>query len=64
MALVSSAQILRRCDPAKADYYTAVAQEMANDILTYHYNPELKATLETVLTDGGHVDNGTDTKHG
>lgn len=57
MVLVSSAQVLRRCDPAKAEYYTAVAQEMANDILTYHYRPELKATLENVLPDGSHIDN-------
>ena len=57
MVLVSAAQTLRRCDPAKAEYYTEIAQQMADDILTYHYRPELKATLENVLPDGSHIDN-------
>lgn len=59
MVMVSTAQILRRCDPAKADYYTAVAKRMANDILTYHYHPELTATLENVLPNGSHIDDPT-----
>lgn len=57
MVLVSAAQLLSRCDPAKAEYYTNVAKRMAEDILTYHYRPELKATLENVLPDGSHIDN-------
>lgn len=56
MVLVSSAQILRRCDPDKADYYTEVAQEMADAIITYHYKPELKCCLESVLLDGSRYD--------
>ncbi len=56
MVLVSSAQILRRCDPSKADYYTEVAQEMADAIINYHYKPELKCVLESVLLDGSHYD--------
>lgn len=57
MVLVSSAQVLRRCDPAKADYYTAVVREMVDALMNYHYQPELKCTLESVLPEGGHIDN-------
>ena len=56
MVLVSSAQILRRCDPSKADYYTEIAQEMADAIINYHYKPELKCVLESVLLDGSRYD--------
>ncbi|MBQ9413788.1 MAG: AGE family epimerase/isomerase [Clostridia bacterium] len=56
MVLVSSAQLLRRCDPDKADYYTAVADEMAAAILDYHYKPELECVLESVLLDGTRYD--------
>ncbi|MGM9657689.1 MAG: AGE family epimerase/isomerase [Eubacteriales bacterium] len=56
MVLVSSAQALRRCDPARADYYTAVTEEMVNDILTYHYKPELHCVLEDVASDGSFID--------
>ena len=57
MVLVSSAQLLRRCDPAKADYYSAVVRSLTEDILKYHFHPELRASLENVLQDGSHVDN-------
>ena len=36
MVLVSSAQLLRRCDPSKADYYTKVTNEMVDAIIDYH----------------------------
>lgn len=57
MVLVSTAQLLRRCDSAKADYYSAVVREITEDILKYHYHPELKCSLENVLRDGSHTDN-------
>ncbi|MCQ2449533.1 MAG: AGE family epimerase/isomerase [Clostridia bacterium] len=57
MVLVSSAQLLRRCDAAKADYYSKIVARVTNDILRYHFHPELKASLENVLIDGNHVDN-------
>ncbi len=57
MVLVSGAQALRRCDPEKAEYYTRVADEMANDIIKYHYKPELGCVLETVGPNGEYIDN-------
>lgn len=57
MVLVSTAQLLRRCDPARAGYYSKITREMVADILKYHYHPELRASLENVLPDGGHIDN-------
>lgn len=57
MVLVSAAQLLRRCDPEKAEYYSEIVNGVVEDILKYHYHPELKCSLETVLPDGNHVDN-------
>jgi N-acylglucosamine 2-epimerase len=57
MVLVSSAQVLRRCDPEKADYYTAIAQEMVDAIINYHYKPEYKCVLECVGPNGEFIDN-------
>lgn len=57
MVLVSSAQVLRRCDPAKAEEYGRIVRQAAEDILTRHYRPELHGVLETVLEDGSHIDN-------
>ena len=57
MVLVSSAQLLRRCDPEKADYYTGVAQEMADSIIKYHYKPERHCVLETVGANGEFINN-------
>ena len=56
MVLVNGAQVLRRCDPAKAAYYTETAGEVIGDILKYHFKPELHCVLETVLSDGGRID--------
>lgn len=56
MVLVSSAQLLRRCNSQRKDYYSAIVREMVNDILKYHYHPELKCSLENVLWDGSHTD--------
>lgn len=57
MVLVSSAQLLRRCDPAKADYYTKVTNEMVDAIIDYHYKPERKCVLECVGPNGEFIDN-------
>ncbi len=57
MVLVSSAQVLRRCNPQKSDYYSAIVREIADDIINYHYKSELKCVLETVLLDGSRIDN-------
>lgn len=57
MVMVSSAQILRRCIPEKAAYYSEIVKQMADDIFKYHYKPDMKCSLETVLSDGGFIDN-------
>lgn len=54
---MSSAQLLRRCDPAKADYYTKVTNEMVDAIIDYHYKPERKCVLECVGPNGEFIDN-------
>ncbi len=57
MVLVSSAQLLRRCDPEKADYYTAITREMVDSIINYHYKPERHCVLEVVGPNGEFIDN-------
>lgn len=56
MVLVSSAQLLRRCNPEKADYYTDIANEMVDDIINYHYKPDKKCVLECVGPNGEFID--------
>ena len=41
----------------RAEYYSEIVNGVVEDILKYHYHPELKCSLETVLPDGNHVDN-------
>ena len=57
MVLVSCSQTLRRCNPARAEYYTGVVRDIIGDILKYHYKPELRCVLETVAPDGSFIDN-------
>ena len=57
MVLVSSAQILRRCIPEKAEHYTKITKQIANDIFKYFYKPEMKCSLETVGMNGEFIDN-------
>lgn len=57
MVLVSGAQVLRRCIPERADYYSGITSEIAGDIIKYHYRPDLKCSLETVMSDGGFINN-------
>ena len=56
MVLISCAQTLRRCNPQKADYYSAVVDEIAKDMFKYFYKPELKCVLETVGMNGEFID--------
>lgn len=56
MVLVSTAQLLRRVDPAKAAYYTKIAQDMAENIIKLHWKPELGCVLETVGPNGEFID--------
>lgn len=56
MVMISCAQMLCRCDSAKAEYYTGIADEMADDIIRFHVKPELHCVLESVLTDGSMYD--------
>ncbi len=56
MVLVSSAQLLRRCNPDKAEYYTKVADEMVESIINLHYKPDRKCVLECVGPNGEFID--------
>ena len=44
--------IMRRVDPENKAEYDAHAREMCNNIVSYHYHPELGCTLENVDTEG------------
>jgi len=57
MVFVSSAQILRRCDPEKSEYYTKIVREIISDILKYSYKPDMHCVLEDVSADGSFIDN-------
>ena len=57
MVLLSTSQILRRCDPSQAAYYTAATEEVIGDMQKYHYQPDLGCVLEDVLSDGSRLDN-------
>ncbi|MFA6736762.1 MAG: AGE family epimerase/isomerase [Saccharofermentanales bacterium] len=57
MVLVSCAQILRRCDPMREEYYSRIVREVADSIIRYHYKPEMKCVLENVLSDGTYISN-------
>ena len=56
MVLVSCAQVLRRCCPDRAEYYSRVVDDIAGDMFKYFYKPELRCVLETVGTNGEFLD--------
>ncbi len=56
MVLISTGQVLRRCYPEKAEYYTEIVRGVINDIFKYHYKPEMKCVLETVGMNGEFID--------
>lgn len=57
MVMLSIGQQLRRCMPQKAKKFSKAVAGFVEDMLRYHYRPELQCNLENVLPDGGHVDN-------
>ncbi|MCD8383047.1 MAG: AGE family epimerase/isomerase [Clostridiales bacterium] len=52
MIYLNVTAIMRRCDPENRALYDQRAQECVDDILKYHYKPELKCVLETVGMNG------------
>ncbi|MBQ3864610.1 MAG: AGE family epimerase/isomerase [Clostridia bacterium] len=61
MIYLNVTSILRRCDPENRSLYDARALECVDEIVRYHYKPELKCVLETV---GIHGELQTDTVAG
>ncbi len=59
MVLVSSAQTLRRADPANAAFYDTAIRRVIEDMLTLHYKEDLHCVLENVALDGSILDNPT-----
>jgi N-acylglucosamine 2-epimerase len=57
MVLLCCAQTLRRCRPDKADYYSNVSATIADIMIRFHMNSELRCVLETVSSDGSFIDN-------
>ncbi len=52
MIYLNITNILRRVDRENAELYDQRAEICANQIISYHFKPELKCTLELVATDG------------
>ena len=44
--------VMRRCDPERKALYEERARICTDDIIRYHYKPDLKCVLETVSMDG------------
>lgn len=59
MVLVSSAQTLRRANPANQAYYDKVIKDVIGDMLNLHYKEDLHCVLENVRLDGSILDNPT-----
>jgi N-acylglucosamine 2-epimerase len=57
MVLLSTAQILRRCNTVKAPYYARIAKEISDAMILLHYKPDLHCVLENVSADGSFIDN-------
>ncbi len=57
MVLVSSAQTMRRVNPARQDYYDGVIKDVISDMINLHYKEDLKCVLESVNLDGSISDN-------
>ncbi|MCC8120562.1 MAG: AGE family epimerase/isomerase [Oscillospiraceae bacterium] len=52
MIYLNVTSVMRRCDPENRALYNQRAKECVEEILNYHYKPELKCVLETVGPDG------------
>ncbi|MBQ7713840.1 MAG: AGE family epimerase/isomerase [Oscillospiraceae bacterium] len=61
MIYLNVTAVLRRCDGERRELYDARARECVDEIVKYHYKPDLKCVLETV---GVHGELQTDTTAG
>lgn len=52
MIYLNVSAILRRCDPENAALYRERAATCAEEIIQYHFKPDLRCTLEKVAQDG------------
>ena len=52
MIYLNVTAVMRRCDPENAALYDERARACVDEIIRYHYKPELKCVLETVGPDG------------
>jgi N-acylglucosamine 2-epimerase len=52
MIYLNVTAVMRRCDPENAALYDERAKQCVDEIVRYHYKPELKCVLETVGPDG------------
>ncbi len=52
MIYLNLTQVMLRCDPEQAEKYNERARASAEDIIRYHYKPDLKCSLENVAPDG------------
>ena len=52
MIFLNTTSVMRRCDPENVGLYEARAKECCEEIIQYHYKPELGCTLETVGLNG------------
>lgn len=52
MICLNVTNVLRRCDAERAALYEERAKACVDEILRYHYKPDLKCVLETVAPDG------------
>ena len=62
MILLNVADVLRRCDPERAEEYAADARAYAEEIVRDFYKPELGALLEHVAPDGSFLADNADTR--
>lgn len=61
MIFLNTTSVMRRCDPENAQLYEARAKECCEEIIRYHYKPDLGCTLESV---GPHGELQTDCSSG
>ena len=52
MIYLNVMNVMRRCDPERKTVYDERAKICADEIIKYHYKPDLKCVLETVAPDG------------
>lgn len=52
MIFLNTSSLMRKYDSENSEKYNTYASECADEIIRYHFKPELGCTLETVETDG------------